>query len=259
MNYAVDKVDNRDYSVWVILWQSENLPDKVLLQDNEVQDQSIDESTEYGCVFFTGSTISNTMNYLNKEKQRISGKELCSIAENKGLLDRKKWAYISSSPKLLKELWYIEAYARAKSLYDVKLSLSKNKPIQTWSVRINRTKTKENDDIVVSWSSYGHSFTICGYDDEREVLICENSYGIDDFHNWYFYIKYDDFSLLFESKYIMTDKIENIPNNRYWKHLVPHIKNWYTPIYEDYAEKELLNAGEIKTLIDLAQIKKWNT
>ena len=40
----------------------------------------------------------------------------------------------------------------------------------------------------------------------------------------YFYIPYDDFDILFKSKYVMTDYIEGIPNNRYWKHLIPHIQ-----------------------------------
>lgn len=261
-SYVIDKVDDRDFNVLQLLWTEKIQQDclhskyRIFLKDNEIQNQSLDISTKYGCVFYTGSTICNTLNFLHKEKERISGIELCNEAEKMGLLDRQKWAWLISSPKLLKRLWYIESYARARTLDDVKLSLANNKLVQTGSNRINRKETIKNNNVVVEWESYWHSFAICWYDDIKKILICENSYGEEKFDDGYFYLKYEDFGLLFESRYVMTDKINNIPHNRYWKFLKEHMKNGYTPIFEDYSEENTLNAWEVKALIDLGYIKK---
>jgi len=157
------------------------------------------------CVFYTWSSVSNTMNYIAKEDKRISWNDLCKIAEEKELLNPKVWAYIISSPKLLLELWYINSFGRCRTLVDIKLALSHKKPVQTGTNSIDWNKTIQNKNIAVRGESYGHSFFICWYDDERQLLICENSYWKEEFANWYFFIKYEDLDLLFDSKYIMTD------------------------------------------------------
>ncbi len=203
-NYALDLVDERDYQVEELLGKVENLPNKIFLADDEIQNQRYKDP--YGCVFYTWSSISNTMNYLAWEPERISGHRLSQIAIQKWLLNPEKGAYIISSPKLLKELGYITWFARCRSLQDIKLSLYHKKPVQTGSNTISWSKTKKNNNIAVKGSSYGHSFFICWYDDEKELLKCENSYWPEEYDHWYFYIKYSDLNLLYLSKYVMTDK-----------------------------------------------------
>ena len=206
MNYAISKTDDRDFDISILLWDWDtSLPKHCFLKDDEIQNQKYTDP--YGCVFFTGSSISNTMNYIAKEPERISWEELCDIAIGKWVLDPKKWAYISSSPKLLLELGYIQSYWRCRTLTDVKKAIYNKKPVQTWSNSIDRSKTKANKNIVVRGNSYGHSFFICWYDDDTEIIICENSYWSDSFDNWYFYINYSDFDILFSSLYVMTDTL----------------------------------------------------
>jgi len=40
------------------------LPDRVVLADEEIQNQYLKDETRNACVFYTGSSISNTMNYI---------------------------------------------------------------------------------------------------------------------------------------------------------------------------------------------------
>jgi len=202
--YATDnKIDDRDYKVEILLWWKVKLPVRYILRDDEIQNQAL--TNPYGCVFYTWSSISNTMNYIAKEDTRISWDELCKMAINKWLLNPTRGAFISSSPELLQELWYIKTYWNCRTLEEVKLAIYNKKPVQTWSNRINRDKTKENNNRAVEWWSYGHSFFICWYSDTEELLVCENSYWKDSYKLWYFFIKYEDYDLLFQSKYIMTD------------------------------------------------------
>ena len=210
-NYALDKIDEMDYSIKTLLWTVENLPSKIIISDDEIQNQRYTDP--YWCVFFTWSSITNTMNYIANESERISWTDLCKIAIEKDLLDPEKGAYIVSSPKLLKELWYITAYWLCRNLEDIKISLFNKKPVQTGSNLIDWIKTKANNNIAVRGSSYWHSFFICGYDDEKEVLICENSYWEESYDNWYFYINYSDIDLLFLSKYVMTDTQEEVKSD----------------------------------------------
>lgn len=200
-NYAMDRIEDTDYDIETLLWAVEELPKSVMLSDDEVQNQRY--SDPYGCVFFAWSSISNTMNYINKEDSRISWAKLCDIAINAWYLDPNVWAYVSTSPRLLRDLELISAYWLCKTIDDVKLSLYHKKPVQTWSNSIDWNATKWNNNVAVRWSSYWHSFFICWYDEE--YLICENSYWENEFDKWYFYIKYSDFDLLFNSKYTMTD------------------------------------------------------
>ncbi len=206
IHYAIDKIDDRDYDAETLLWAVENLPKQVFLKDDEIQNQRIKDPM--GCVFYTWSSISNTMNYIAWESQRISWHDLSAIAIERKLLNPKKWAFISSSPKLLKDLWYITAYANCNSLNQIRLALFHKKPVQTWSRRIDWKETRANNNIAIEWSVYWHSFFICWYDDNKKLLICENSYWEESYTNWYFFIKYEDINLLFNWKYVMTDKVD---------------------------------------------------
>ena len=129
-NYAIDIVDDRDYDVETLLGSTDNLPNKKVIWDDEIQNQSLHHETRNACVYFTGSSVSNTMNYINWESQRISWKSLSKIAHERGLLDLNKWAWVVWSPQLLLSLWYITAFARAKSLNDIKIAINDNKPVQ---------------------------------------------------------------------------------------------------------------------------------
>lgn len=204
-NFALDSKDNRDYTIGEILWSTTEIPPYKLIWDIEIQDQKKDWWT-YWCVFYSSSSISNTMNYITWSNVKISWSKLCEIAVKEWLLDKNSGAYIVSWPKLLLKLWYIEWYWLNETIYDIKKSICNNMPVLTWSKSISWNETIKNDNIAVKWNSYGHAFFICGYDDNKWYFICENSYWENKYEKWYFYLKYTDFNLLFNSKYSMIDK-----------------------------------------------------
>lgn len=75
------------------------------------------------------------------------------------------------------------------------------------------------------------------------------------FNYWYFFIEthnIDNKKLIQEKARIKKD----ITDNRFYKHLLPHIQKWYNPIFNDYNDTNPVNAGEVKTLIDLANVRK---
>jgi len=51
-------------------------------------------------------------------------------------------------------------------------------------------------------------------------------------------------------------RVQDEEGNRYYKYIKDEIKNGYTPIYEDHFEKWELNAWEVKTLIEIYNLKK---
>lgn len=202
-DFALDKIDDMDLPLEILFWATTNLPSYKLLSDWVIQDQSI--NWPYWCVFFTWSNVSNTMNFCKNEIARISWGELCTKAVAKWYLDKNAWAYVQSSPKLLKELWFISTYALCSSLEDIKTSIVNDKPVQTWSNSIDWSATINNNNIVVEWSSYWHSFSIMWYDDNNQWLICENTYWPNAFDKWLFYLPYSKLNLLYNAKYTMTD------------------------------------------------------
>lgn len=204
MQYARDIIDERDYSIEVLLWAVDTLPEDFIIKDNEIQNQSLQAITRMGCVFYAWSSISNTMNFLKGEPEKISGLELSKIAIDEWLLNINEWAYVSSSPKLLKKLGYIEAYWLCRTIEEVKLSIFNGKPVQTGSNKISWNLTRKNNNVAVGkTNSPWHSFFICGWN--KEWFICENSYWEEKYNGGYFTLRYEDYNLLFNSKYAFTD------------------------------------------------------
>jgi len=207
INYWKDTLvpDDRDYTCEMLFGYAEELPSYVLLSNNEIQNQRYEDP--YGCVFYSSSDSSNTMNFFEKSWIKITGHELCKIAIEKWVLDVNAWAYWEDWPKLLRELWYISYYGRCRSLEDIKLSLHNKRPVVTGSNTIDWNKSLQNNFTAIYGLNYGHFFTIMWYDDSKQRLICENSYWKDEWDNGYFYINYSDYSLLYNSKFTMNDTL----------------------------------------------------
>ena len=209
--FARDLPDERDYNYDEIFGAEQKLPWKHIIDDEDYQDQSLEEITKYMCVFYSSSHGSNIQNYIELSDDYIEGKELGLIALDKWLLDPKAWAYIQSWPKLLRDLGYIDGWAKVNTIVEIKHSIYNDRPRVVWSNKIDWGTASVYPFIAKEGNSYGHAFTIIGYDDNKELLICKNSYGTEKFDNGLFYIDYFDYqSILFPSKYSLIDSEDDI-------------------------------------------------
>lgn len=201
--------DDLDYSYEEILWADIKFPKRVLLTDNEIQNQA--QGNDYNsCVFYSNSSNSNILNHYEWSDIYISWKDLAIKAERKGYLDRKAWAYLSTWPKLLKEEWYITGYFKVNTLEWYKTAIVNKQPVSLGSNQIDWSKAKKYPFIAEWPTGSWHAFEGVGYDDENEWIICQNSYTDKMYDKWRFYIKYEDWDLLFPSKYVLIDTVDTI-------------------------------------------------
>lgn len=210
---AIDKVLDTDILYCLVWWENKKINYK-LLNNEECQDQ--DEDWYYmWCVWYANAHWTNINNY-----QTIYGWLVFDRMVKRWWASLLWGAYVIEWPKQALIDKRIIGYTRIKTLEECKQALTNKNTIQTWSKLINRKKTRQNKNIVVKWTSAWHSFIINWFDDKNKLLICKNSYGLDDFDKWLFYLKYEDFDLLFNSKYIlhrMNEYLELI--NKYLKEL----------------------------------------
>jgi len=219
-DYCIDIPDERDY-LYDFLWESKELPSKVMLLAKEIQDQKKDGWT-YWCVYYGWSSWANITNeYAWNSIEDITWNDLCKKAVDLLYLDPDKWSSLQNWRKLLKDDKYIEWYYKVVWLEVMKQSLSNRQIIYTWSNQIARKKMLD-DNIVVKWESYWHCFIIVGYDDDKWYFICQNSYWNEKYDKWYFYLKYEDISLLFTC-YAFEVKQEKILS--YKEKIMSNIKN----------------------------------
>jgi len=213
VNWALDKSDERDYKysdvfewvVWAILptW-------KIIDLWTDYQNQSLEEITKYMCVFYNTAHWTNILNIIEWSEVFSKWKDLWLEAIDKWLLNPKSWAYIVNWPKLLKSKGLIKWYTLIHTLEEIKHSIAQNKPVSTWSNKINWRAWLKAPYILSEWPSYWHAFLIIWYDDDKELLTIKNSYWKWKFDNWKNYLKYSDIWLLFNSKYSLIDSEDPI-------------------------------------------------
>lgn len=219
-NWAFDEVDERLYNYDEMCWNDNDLNDLksfIILDNKDIQDQFKDWYN-YWCVFYSSSQNDNYCNERDWIKDKTKWSELCEIAEQKDMWDRKSWALLINWPKLLKELWYIKGYAWCNSIELIKIALNKNEPIHCWSNKINWAKTKiSKDKIAVIDKWYWHCFHIIGYNDWDTVIywsriipscvfICKDNSN--NYDNWFFYLRYENFNALFTNKVVFINDIK---------------------------------------------------
>lgn len=205
-NACYDIPDERDYSYDLIMGVEKEKPSKYIINDNDLQDQN-KAGYPYWCVFFSQSQWENIMNYLEWSEVRSKWKDLCDYAESNWMFDPKAWALIINWPKVWKTLWYLSWYFKISTIEELKHSIANNKVVQCGSNSIKwNTATKENWYIVSWWQSYWHSIIIIWYDDDKRLLTIKQSYN--KYDNWIQYLRYEDFNLLYPSKFSLVDKTD---------------------------------------------------
>jgi len=206
---VIDVIDERDYIYDEVFGVSGwPYPDSKIIDDWEVQNQWLEEITKYMCVYYSSSHGTNIENFLEKSWVKTTWKALWLEAIKKEMLDSKRGTSLSNWPRLLKELWYITGWTLITSLDSYKDSICNNRPVNLWSNKINWEKTSKAPYYAILGSSYWHWFIWIGYNDEKKVIICKNSYWDGVFDDWIFYIPYSAFNvLLYQNKYSLIDKI----------------------------------------------------
>lgn len=205
---AKDKVDLRNYQYDIFMWGSEKLPFKYIIQDNKVVNQGESDLTKYWCVAYSTTNWINEIQSLLKEKDK-DPLELFNKMVELWRLNINWGAYLIDWPKTAKELKWITWYAIVKTLEEIKHSLYKNRPLVVWSNKANWKTSKKEPYILEKWKSYWHRFLIVWYDDNTELLTCENSYWIWRSDNWRFYIRYKDIDILYKTKIsLINEKLD---------------------------------------------------
>jgi len=210
VNACYDQEDERDYKysdvfAEEIAW-TDALLSKCILDNVEYQNQGLEDITKMMCVFYSTAHTNNEENYQEWSDVRIDAKEFWIIAKRKGRLSD-KWALVSAWPKTARELNYIKGWTLIKTVNEAKLSIMNKRPIVVWSNTIQWSKWYEKP-FVLWWDSGSwHAVCIIWYDDEYEggCFIIKNSYWAERYDNWKMYLKYQDFGLLFWSKYSLID------------------------------------------------------
>ena len=195
---AFDKIDPTLIPYELFLWNAQ-LPKKFRYDDSRANNQA-QPWYEYSCVFFWEANSINEIRNKQKIPWIVKGETLADKAERLWILDKTKWALLIDWPKLSKLEWLIDWYVWCFTLEDIKRWLVENWPIWVWSNQINWNETMKPPFIATRKPSYWHKFIIVGYDDETKLLECENSYGTQLFKWWRFYIKYEDFDLMYPTK-----------------------------------------------------------
>ena len=208
------------------------LPEKVILDNVEYQNQWLESITRNFCVAYSTSHWSNEENFQEWSEDRILWKDLWLYMVEEWTMNPDVWAYVSDWPKAAAELWYLEWYAIVKTEQEIKDSIYNKRPVVVWSNQIDWSKWY-NDPYVLGWDKgSAHAVVIIWYDDNYEgwCFVIKNSYG-DERYDWgKMYLPYRDVWLLFSSKYSLIDKPEPIIN--YKKEImdninIPIAKAWY--------------------------------
>jgi hypothetical protein len=208
-DWAYDSVDELCYSFSEVCgWNSIKLPNKKIIDKlDDYQNQWLEKLTQFMCVAYSSSHWTNIENYIEWSTSFLYGKDLWNKMVELWKLDINAWAFIIDWPDTLKDLNFISWYAIINTLDEVKKSITLNQPVITWSKNIDWRKMTWS--IALRWASYWHAFCIIWYDDEFEHLIVKNSYWNKTYDKWRFYINYEDFDLLFYSKFSIIDKKDN--------------------------------------------------
>lgn len=197
-----------DLDYVTIFGEEVNLPDKVFINSTEVQNQALHRvpSTASACTCFGASHCINEANVIEKSNINTTGEALWNLALLLGAKSPGGWTLIWALELIRKE-WFIESYTKVFWLHQIKQALANNQLIFTWSSNINRKKTQYESDshiAIVEKNQAGHCFMINGYDDEKQIIICRNSFGPQYNDNGHFYLRYEDVDCLF-STYAITD------------------------------------------------------
>lgn len=218
-----DKPDKRDFIHEDVFWGTTagSLPEKVIYSNTLSQNQNIinNPSTFYACVFYAMTHATNEQNFLewrdNPQYEDIQKFEELSAAYNSkkayeaGLLRLKSWANIQDGPKFAVKLGLSAGFTKITSVQAAKQSLFERQMVQIGTGKIDWIKTiRDNDNVIAPGTCYNHSMMFDGYDDTIHggCFIVRNSLGEFGKYRGRHFLKYEDFDILFPSKYAYIDK-----------------------------------------------------
>jgi len=254
---AKDSFDSRDYlySEFAGSIDVESLPLKTnnRARLSKIQDQSLEKRDWYKCVAFSTSHACDVL-WVEISQKYQTGRQLGEVMIEEGILDPKAGAYIVDWPKTAKELSLIDGYTTLKTLEECLHSLANEIPIVIWSnkIKINKKNYAEYAD------STGHATCIVDYEitDKQKMLwyfIISNSYWENRFDKWYYYLKFEDFKLLYNGKYslfINDDRFNKI--EKYKTKFKEYKWYWFSTMECFNSIKSLKERKENGKLIDIA-------
>jgi len=218
LGWALDLPDPRDRQ-YNLLAGSGELPRYVNLGKSLfVQNQwdKNDPDTGMACVDYATSNSINGNNTLDDWGIVVWGNKLRAefIADPfyidwyaKRNIDRlTEWSYVQHWADFARKREFIIAYFLCKTNDMRCKALADWHAILTGSSKIDWKATKKNNGIAVAWTWAAHSFTILGYDLDKEWSICMNSRGNQWGDKGFFYIPFDIAEDVLFSAYALIDR-----------------------------------------------------
>lgn len=228
VNSCIDEPSDKDYLFEEVFWSSEQ-PEYVNWNSTQVYDQSSQNNpkTTYACTCYSATHCVNEGNFLEiGAEDNIDPVRIWKIALERGAKIDSGWS-LQGSQKIMRDLGYTDGHTRCSNLGDVKSALARKQLVQTGSKSIDWKKTRENANIAVYWEAYWHAFIIQWYDDSKSYLICRNSYWPNKYDQGLFFVKYDDFKLLYTCyAYVDADSKAIIEKEQEKRRLAEAVKKW---------------------------------
>lgn len=181
--------------------------------DVERQNQWLERepSTKMACGSYGIGHSVNVMNDIEVSDEYIQCHELwysfldayrLKYIREKGIDPIIHGSWLQDQLDLARRLKYIAWYWTVETVEEMRSALTSWQIIYTWSAKIDRKKTKINNEVVVG-KGFGHAFCIDWYNETH--LRCRNSYGNEYMDSWRFRLKNEDIGCLF-TKYALVDK-----------------------------------------------------
>ncbi len=229
VNSCIDVPDDRDYLFEEVFGSEQKELDYVNWNNTKIYNQTEKNtpSTLYACTCYSATHCVNEGNFLEiGVEDNIDPVRIWKIALERGAKIDSGWS-LQGSQKIMRDLGYTSGHTRCNNLSDVKSALARRQLIQTGSKSIDWKKTRENANIAVRGESYGHAFIVQWHDNKKKHLICRNSEWEEKYDNGLFYVKYDDFDILYSCyAYVDSDSKEIIEKEQEKRRLAEAVKKW---------------------------------
>ena len=278
MNACYDDYKPVDYNYRELLWfawvdisklKIKDIPRKKLI----IWDQWANRRTRMACTRYNVTHIANLQQLVKVLNEWFSASKVNQInpaviweeALQEVPSREQNWDWLQNWPKHLKKRWMIGWFGAVWWLHETLLALANDHYIASGS------NDWDWDTVRDSWIyiranriTFWHAFAIVGYDMDRKVFICINSYWP---NNWYFEMSFMLLDTLFTRLAILptdfTDLINKYKMERDKKTIEVAVSNW---IYNwqrptDHVTREESALMNIRSIVLTLQktTHKWKT